>query len=591
MTRRDSSAFEDPVRFEVLRHAFIAAVDEMSLMLSRVAHSIIVSEGDFSTAICNPAGDLVAEGQLDLPAHVGTLSATVKGSIEWVGRESIRPGDVILMNDPYVGGSHCQDMRTIKPVFWNGELVAFVLNSAHWSDAGGPVPGSFHTTAADAYGEALYVTPVRLVREGELDEDVMRLVLRNVRVPELTQGDIVGQLAALEIGEGRLHDLLEKYGRDVIVQQMDDLISYSERLLRAEFAQLVDGTYEFEDFVDFDPLGDRHTPIRVHVGLTIEGDRATFDFSGCDPQARAAINSPRSMTRSACMISLRNVFPHVPQNEGIIRSIELVLPEGLVVNPTFPATVNATFATTYEKMAACILGCFLQAIPERSMACSGNAANFIIGGFDPRPGFEQDYVYYLWREVGLGARPGKKDNHNAHPLVGSGLRNQPVELQERLYPIHTERYGLIADSAGAGRHRGAPGVARDIALTHGEGVLSIVSDRGTRAPWGYAGGHDSLPSTLVYAPGTSEELDIGMMASNVEIESGRAIEFRVSGGGGYGDPRERSLEWVLDDVVDELVSIEAARDVYGVVIELVDADAGEYRLDERATAALRAGAG
>lgn len=580
----------DPVKFEVLRHAFVAAVDEMALMIERVAHSLVVSEGrDFSAAICTAAGDLVAEGRIDQPAHVGTLSATTRGTIAWLTKEQLHDGDVIIMNDPFVGGSHCQDVRTLKPVYWDGEIVAFVVNSAHWLDAGGPVPGSFNALAADAYGEALHLTPIHLVRSGELDTEVLRLILRNIRVPDITQGDIMGQIAALSIGEERLHRLFAKYGRDVILEQMDGLISYSERLLRAEFSKLSDGSYTFTDYVDYDPLGDRAKPVPVTLNVRIEGDHATFDFSESGWQALGAINSPFSMTRSATAVTMKAIFPHLPQNEGILRPISLVVPSGSVLNAQYPASVNGTFATTYEKITAAIFGCFIQCIPERCMVGSGNISNMTIGGHDPREGFDRDFVMYLWREAGYGARPGRKDNHTAMSLYSSGTRNEPVELLERMYPVLSTAYAFVPDSAGAGYHRGGIGVLREVQLTAGNGTLSVMGDRGVVPAWGFAGGLAGQVSSLTISANTEAERSVGMMVSGVPVNRGELISFVAGGGGGWGDPRTRPVEWVLDDVIDEVVTIEAARNEYAVAIEVDAASPYGFRVNMDETARLRSG--
>ena len=579
----------DKVMFEVLRHSFMSVVDEMSLMIEKVAHSLVVSAGrDFSTAICLPEGALVAEGNIDQPSHVGTLPATVRGTVEWLGLENLRQGDVIIMNDPFIGGSHCQDVRTVKPVFWNDELICFVVNSAHWSDAGGPVPGSFNARVRDSYGEALHISPVHLVRQGEMDKGVLNFILRNIRVPELTRGDIMGQLAAVDLGEQRLHELLERHGRDLIVNQMHDLIVHSEALVRAELAKLPDGVFEFTDYVDFDPLGDPDKPVPVALKLTIDGDRAIFDFSKSGAQAAGAINSPRSMTLSACAVSVKAIFPHIPQNGGILNAIELIIPEDSVLNAKFPAPVNGTFATTYEKVVGSVFGCFMQVVPERCMVGSGNITNFVIGGHDPRAGFDKDFVLYVWREAGYGARPGKKDNHTAMSLYSSGTRNEPVELMERMFPVRSLRYSFLPDSGGAGKHRGGLGVARDIILTHGGGKLTALGDRAKVPAWGFGGGHSGGATALRLDPGTGEEQDIGVMATDVQVVGNQEIEFWAGGGGGWGDPAERPVEWVLDDVIDEFVSIEAARDVYRVVVRPDETVPYGYSVDENATAALRA---
>jgi N-methylhydantoinase B len=511
----------------------------------------------------------------------------VKAVISWLGRERIHDGDIFIMNDAFLGGTHCQDVRTIMPVYRAGELVAFVQNSAHWSDAGGPVPGSFHAEAPSTYGEALYIPPIHLVREGELDDEVMRFILRNVRVPETTQGDVFAQIASCRTGDARLQTLIDKYGVDLVQLQMEELIRYSEALLREEFRRLPNGTVEFEDAIDFDPMGDRETPVKISVRITIDGDRATYDLSGSDGQAIGAINSTRSMAQSALVVATKAIFPHVPASEGIYNAIDVVNPEGLVTNAQFPRPISGAFATSYEVITACVFGCYLQMLPERSMACSGNMTNMVVGGFDPRPGYGRDFVMYLWKEGGYGARPGKKDNHTAISLYASGTRNEPVEVQERVYPILTHNYEFITDSAGAGYHRGGIGVARDFELTDGDATLSVLGSRGVEPVWGWEGGMSALGSGLVYDAGGPDEWEVGVMRSGVHARQGRTIRFWEGGGGGWRDPRTRPPEWVLDDVIDGFVSIEKARELYGVEVRIVDEDAALYEIDAEATATLR----
>ncbi len=584
----DPNAEIDPVTFEVLRNAFTALVDEMTVVLERTSHSPVVSDGrDFSAALCDRDGRLAAEGRDNLPAHVGTLPHTVRAVLRWIGRERLLPGDVILMNDSYLGGTHAQDVRAIMPVHVGQELIGFVQNSAHWSDAGGPVPGSFHALASSSYGEALCIPPVHIVRQGELDDEVMRLILRNVRVPELTQGDLFAQLAACRTGAERFGELVEEWGVELIEAEMRQLIRYSAELLHAEFAELPDGEYRFEDAIDFDPLGDREQPVAVRLKLTIDGDRATYDLSESDPQALGAINSTKSMAESAILVATKAIFPSVPASEGIYDAIEVVNPPGRVTHAEFPAPISGAFSTSYEAITACVFGCYLQIAPERSMACSANIVSTVVGGHDPRPGYERDFIMYIWKEGGYGARPGKKDNHTAISLFASGTRNEPVEVQERLYPILTHRYALMPDSAGAGYHRGGLGVRRDFSLTHSSGTLSVLGSRGVSPVWGWDGGGEAVGSGLVYDPGGPEEKSHGVMTAGVEVEPDREIEFWVGGGGGWGDPLTRPAAWVLEDVRDEVVSLEAARETYGVAIAVVDADAGVYELDRGETERLR----
>jgi N-methylhydantoinase B len=297
------------------------------------------------------------------------------------------------------------------------------------------------------------------------------------------------------------------------------------------------------------------------------------------------------MTLSACAVSLKAVFPHLPQNQGVLNAIELEIRPGSVLDASFPGSVNGTFATTYEKVVGAVFGCLLQVVPQRCMVGSGNISNLCVGGHDPRPGHDRDYVLYVWREAGYGARPGKKDNHTAMSLYSSGTRNEPVELMERMFPVLSSRYEFITDSGGSGRHRGGLGVARDFVLTHGDGDLTVMGDRGVIPAWGFDGGLPGLGSGLVYAPGSDHEVNIGMMASGVLVQRGVEIAFTAGGGGGWGDPRTRPAEWVLDDVIDGFVSVEKAREVYGVEIVVAPDDPYVYVIDEAATAKARDGHG
>ena len=281
----------------------------------------------------------------------------------------------------------------------------------------------------------------------------------------------------------------------------------------------------------------------------------------------------------------------MPASEGIYNAIDVVNPEGLVTNAQFPAPISGAFATSYEVITACVFGCYLQMLPERSMACSGNMTNMVVGGFDPRDGYQRDFVMYIWKEGGYGARPGRKDNHTAISLYASGTRNEPVEVQERVYPIITHRYEFITDSPGAGRHRGGVGVARDFSLTHGDAVLSVLGSRALQPVWGWDGGLPALGSGLVYDVGGPDEEEIGVMRSGIPARKEAVIKFWEGGGGGWGEPRTRPQEWVLEDVKDEIVSLEAARDVYGVAISVVDQDACLYEVDAGETERLRQGPG
>ena len=581
----------DGVTFQVLRNALSSIVDEMAALVRNCAFSPVVSDGrDYSGSICTATGDLVASGSTDLPAHLGTIPFTLKGTLAWIEKspkEYLRPGDIIIVNDPYVGGTHNNDMRLVMPVFVDDEIVAFVLDSAHWTDVGGHIPGTFDPNARSSHGEGLIVPPIRLVREGELDRDLTRVILRNIRMPEVAYGDLMAQIGAVRLGSQRIGELIDRFGRDLIEREMVGLIAYSRSLLRAQFEQIPDGKYSFTAWIDRDPGGAEEEPVRVQMELTIDGGDARYDFSGSAPQALGAINGTLSATVSAAIVATKAIFPEVPMNQGVFDAIEFVVPPGLVCNARYPAPVSGMAASIFPAVTDCVLGAFIQVVPERCMAGPTGLINTVSGGWDPRPGYEREFVMYLWLEGGWGGRPAKRDNHTTMCLFATSSTNQPIEQQERLFPLMFDSYRLEPDSFGAGLHRGAPGVTKTWHFTHGEATFSSLGDGERFGPWGHAGGTDAPGARIIYAPGTDEERSLGMFCSGFRVARGRQVLFFHSGGGGWGDPLDRPEEWVLEDVQDELLTPAAALRDYGVVV-VAEAGVARFRLDAEATARERA---
>jgi N-methylhydantoinase B len=580
----------DPITFQVLNNAFSSIVDEMAAVVQKCAFSLVVSEGrDYSGTICNSEGDLIASGSSDLPAHLGTIPFMVKGMLKWIGvpKETyFHPGDIVIMNDAYIGGTHNNDVRVIMPVFYDSDIVAFIQCSAHWSDIGGHVPGTFDPNARSSHGEGLTIPPIRLVRAGEIDNDLVRVILRNIRTPEVAYGDLMAQIGAIRLGGDRLIELIDQYGLVLVRREMAALIDYSDRLLRAEFSKLPDGRYSFTAHIDKDPGSSSDEPVQVTLDLTINGDRATYDFSNSSPQAKGAINSPLSVSISAAVGATKAIFPWIPMNQGVFDAIDFVLPEGLICNARYPAPISGMAAAIFPAINDCILGTFIQVIPERCMAGITGLVNVVFGGYDPRPGYEHDYVCYVWLEGGWGGRPGKKDNHTAMPMFATSATNIPMEQLERLFPVLFTSYRLETDSFGAGLHRGAPGVTKSWRLTHGSAVLSDLGDGERFGPWGYAGGKDAPGNHFTYALGTPDSHDIGMFCTGLPIEAGRELVLFQSGGGGWGDPMKRPPEWVVDDVRNEILSVERARLDYGVVVEQ-GIRPWRYELNSEATKSVR----
>jgi N-methylhydantoinase B len=592
--RRDGLRFRDPVLFQVLNSAFASITDEMGALIRRAAFSLVVSEGaDYSGTISSRSGDLVASGTTDLAAHLGTIPFTVKGTLEWIGvpaEDYFRPGDIVLINDPYIGGTHHNDMRAIMPVFLDGQLAAFVQNSAHWTDIGGHVPGTFDPNARSSFGEGIAVPPVHIVREGIFQGEVADLILRNVRLAEQARGDLLTQIGAVRLGEQRLHELAARYGAGVIRSAMDELIDYSEDLLRAEFAALPDGLIEVEAAMDRDPGSESDEPLYARMALTISGDHATMDFSRSSGPARGAMNSSRAVTVSGAVVTMKMLYPHIPMNQGVFRAIDFVIPEGSLLSATFPNPVSGCAAGVYPAVGDCILKAFIQLIPGRAMAGPTGLLNIVMGGLDARPGHEdENFVMYLWLEGGWGGRPGRKDNAVAMTTFATTSTNQPVELQERLYPVRFDCYRIEPDSAGAGWHRGGPGVTRRWSFPYNDVVLSDLGDGEKFGPWGWAGGRDAKPNRFVYAPGTSEELNVGMFRTNLPIRAARMLDCFQPGGGGYGHPFSRPLEYVAEDVAEGLVTPRGAERDYGVVVT-INSTTHEVEINVERTSALRAAA-
>jgi N-methylhydantoinase B len=580
---------DDPILFQVLKSAFTSIVDEMGALIQRVAISLVVSEGrDYCGTICTREGDLVTSGTTDLPAHLGTHPFTIRGMLEWVKvepEEYLRPGDIVIMNDAYIGGTHNHDVRLIMPVYFSDRIVAFVINSSHWTDIGGHVPGTFDPGARSSHGEGLIIPPCHLVREDKVNDELVDLILRNVRVPEATHGDMLAQIGAIRLGEKRLQELRAAHGDGVVLAAMQEVIDYSESLLRAEIARLEDGTWETEAFADSDPGIPGSPPVAMRMALTIDGNRAIYDFTRSDPQAKGAINAPVACTVSAALVATKAIFSHVPMNQGVFNAVEFRLPQQpSVVNAAYPAPISGMAAAVFPGIVNCVLKAFAHVVPHRCMAGPTGLTNITWGGYDSRPGHERDYVCYLWLEGGWGGRLARKDNHTAMTLFATSATNQPVELHERTAPLVFDCYRLETDSGGAGASRGSNGVTRRWYVSHGDAVLSCLGSGQLHGPWGFAGGCDAPPNRFVYAPDTGEGTNIGMFVTGFQIDEGRILEYRQAGGGGWGDPFSRDPAWVLEDVVDGYVSPDGARKDYGVVVEVGPAG---YRIDQEATDDLR----
>jgi N-methylhydantoinase B len=574
----------DPITFEVLRNAFVSLVNEMALAVELASFSLAISEGrDFSGTLYNSDGHLVAQGEHDLPVHVGTAQFTVKAVMENVGVENMLPGDVFIMNDPYAGGTHLNDIRLVLPIFIDGRVAAYVASTAHWTDVGGMVPGSFAAQlATECYQEGLCIPAVRIVRDGELDKNLLQVILANVRVPRDAEGDLKAQLAACYIGRERFIELAEKYGEATVALCMDEIIDLSERLFRDEVQKLADGDYTWVDHIDED--FSTGLPVKIQLTLRIRGDQLTYDFTGTDPAAHCSINCTYSSAVSGVFITAKAIFSQIPFSYGILRALEIIAPEGTVVNAQRPSPVGGFGATAYEKICTCALCAFSFVAPERTIAGSYNLLNTFWGGTDPRYG--KSYVSYVWSAGGIGAGVSWDGPHAMQSFLDASTTSIPAEILERMAPVLVERDELRPDTCGAGRHQGGLGCDKTLRLVAGEARLTVTGDRGKFMAPGLFGGRPA-PTQDVVKTVDDVSQSLGVCVANELIRTNDLISILSMGGAGYGDPLDRDPALILDDVLNEYISVEFARKEYGVVIKEVDREALDIRLAVEETDRLR----
>ena len=580
-----ASSTLDPVTFEVLRNAMVNIVDQMAEQVRRTCYSFVVYNRDFSNALCDAEGNTVAQGNQDLAAHVGTLHYTCKAVIE-AFHDDIHPGDVFLVNDPYVGGTHFSDTRVILPVFFEGELIAWSQANGHWADMGGSVPGSFDVTAKDMFKEGIRITPIKIWRRGEYCGDVAKMIASNTRDPDAIIGDMDAQTQATRIAEREILRLCEKYGVETIKTAFADVQDYVERAVRLRLSELPDGTWETTDFVDQDPATEEGL-IPIKLRITISGDQVEFDLSGSHATIGSIYNSAFGGTFAAIVSGMKTFFPDVPLNAGVYRVIKVTVPDDTIVSARWPVAVTG-FVMTFEKIMNATFELFSQIMPERAMACAFNIEYLQTGGYDARSKERPYFMLYDWLSGGWGGRNGRDGLSVTASCFGVGLMSQPVEGQERICPVRTDRLEIVTDSAGPGEYRGGVGLEKAGTILDVENcVFSYFCDRERSVVWGINGGLPARPHGLWMKTGDEPEAFLGAVFSDVPVGSGTKFRRGTSGGGGYGDPLKRDPERVKEDVVDDYVSLERAEIDYGVVLKIVDAELAEYEVDSAATESAR----
>jgi N-methylhydantoinase B len=567
----------DPFALELVKNALATLADEMALTVSRTARSFVVKEAlDFSTALFLADGEMIAQGTC-LPFHLGAMPFAVKSVLKQFGGR-IGPGDLFITNDPWDGSTHLPDIVLVKPVFAEGRCVAFTAALAHMTDIGGRIPGGNASDSTEIYQEGLRLPPCRIWRGGEPDENLFRLIERNVRVPEKVLGDIRSLIAACIVGERELVRLVERHGAEGFERHCRDLLDYTERFTRAEIAKLPKGTWNFVDHLDGDGIDP--DPIRFEATVTIRADSLTIDFTGSAPQVRGAINCVYPFTLSTALACVRSIVDlSIPNNSGYFRPIEVIAPEGTVVNPRPPAAVAAR-GITGIRIADTVFGALAQAVPHMIPACGSNLPDVGVsfGVTDRATGRSHVYLEFLLASWGGGP---DRDGMDACTGTLVNYSNTPAEMVEADVPIAVERYALVPDTGGPGKYRGGLAVERHLRFRADGATLQIRSDRRDHPPYGLDGGRPGRGSdvSIRRADGSVEQRPAKFLTT---VNTGDVFRVRLAGAGGHGDPFERDPEAVLRDLHDGKMTPAHARDAYGVVL-----DAAGLAVDAAATATAR----
>jgi N-methylhydantoinase B len=553
----------DPIEFELFKNALFGVADEMALTVFRTTYSGVLKDNmDYSTAMFDGEGVLVAQG-LTLPGHLGSMPTAI-AAVKAAFADSVYPGDVYIMNDPFQGGMHLPDVFVFKPIFranrQDHDLIAWAGTVCHHTDVGGRVPGSNASDSTEIYQEGLRIPPLKLYERGARNETLFALIEKNVRVPVKVFGDLRAQLAACHIAEQALIDLASHYGIEKLAHYMTELVDYAERMTRAAIRELPDGIYDFLDHIDDDGI-DVGKPIPLKVTITKTGDAIDVDWTGTSPQVRGAINNTLSYTKSASYCGIRSILPqNIPTNEGVFRAIQVTAPAGTIANGVLPAACAARGLTGF-RMVDCMFGALAKMLPDQVFAASdGGNTGVSIGGYyaDRSPFIYVDFTCCAW-----GARP-YADGLDGNSHIYANMASQPIEVTETEQPLQITAYEFIQDAMGPGKFRGGAPFRREYKLLADEAILQVRSDRRDFRPFGLYGGGPGQPSMNYLNP---DENPAPLPSKlTMTMKKGDLFRHEVAGAGGWGDPLERDPALVLKDVLNEFVSQRAAREDYGVVL-------------------------
>jgi N-methylhydantoinase B len=573
----------DPILLAVLNGRLVQIADEMDATLCRSAFNPIIAEAhDACHGLYHAqTGATLVQGTTGLPIFVGAMAFAVKAVIDKANRDgNLEAGDTYLFNDPYDGGTHLNDFRLVRPLFWNGKLFAWLASVGHWLDVGGNVPGNFNAKATESFQEGFRIPPVKLARAGVIQQDIIDILGANSRVPQSNWGDLHGQLNALDLGERRVEALLGDYGVDLIVSALDLLTARAEKLMRANIASLPDGTYSYDDFLDNDGITD--APLRIALDLSISGDKMLLDFSRSSPPCDGPLNIALSTTVACCYVALKHIFIDVPANAGCLAPIEFVIPNTTLLGVSAPRPVGG-YTETILRVIDTLFGAFAKVAPQRANGSPFATINALsLSGWREHG---RRWVMFCFFGGGLGGNPESDGlNHGNNPISTATI--PPAEILESLYPVMFTQWALRPDSGGPGFNRGGLGAIYEIeALAEGATDVSLLGERGKFPPFGVNGGKSAALNRFIYQTDSGEcTPPLVSKVTDIRIAGGQHVRLETPGGGGFGDPLTRDPSRVARDVNLGYVTPAAARRDYGVVI-------GENgTVDAVATATLRSGA-
>lgn len=556
----------DPVTLEIMRNRWKGIAEECCAALVRTSYSTNIKDRrDCSVALALPSGEILAQAEVGTPLHLGIMPGVVRSILKEYPVDTMRPGDMFVTNLPYPEGpGHLPDLSMISAIFHDGEPIALAASTAHHVDMGGFAPGSMPFGVTEIYQEGLQVPPLPIIRDGQMDENLLRLINQNVRTQHEVRGDLMAQYAAAKIAEQRVGDLLRRADLDDLQFYMHAILDHAERCMRAGIEVLPDGTYRYEDFLDDDGVTD--DPVKIAVELTISGDELWADFTGTSDQVLGPLNARLSAACACVYYTAKAVIdPDLPTSSGAYRPIHVFAPEGTILQARYPAAIGNANILTDQRVVDVLLGALYECVPERvCAACSGEMNLLNIGGIDTRDGpTHGDYYNYVETYAGGQGASHDLDGEDGVHTHLTNTRNAPVEVIERTYPLEVVRYGLIPDTEGAGRQRGGCGMMRELRCLAERTVITMGSDRRKFTPWGLEGGHNAVGAHahVTLSDGSVREVPTKV---RMELKKGDQLLTQTPGAGGWGDPRARDRSRVERDVVDGLVSLERARDVYGL---------------------------